>query len=257
MSGMRRAQPRAHGAGALASSPWVVVATGVLVMVVLLIVALASYRSRGPAFEARPADPVPAYSLPGSGGTDRAPVAANLPEPVVPGLTPRRTDPLPVELPADVVGGDPSGGGGAVSSPPDGVVVPPDDPGAPPAPPAPQATPPAPPAPPSSPMTGRFSVRDSWNNEAFIGEVLLHNRDRVARPWTVRLVPPAGSRLVTSWVEGAPQGTPRMSGGVFTYTSGVNVAPGASVPLRFHFENTGGSIRPSRCTVDGVACSGL
>ncbi|MEV4847378.1 cellulose binding domain-containing protein [Micromonospora matsumotoense] len=254
MSGMRRAQPRAHGAGALASSPWVVVATGVLVMVVLLIVALASYRSRGPAFEAGPADPAPTYSLPGSGETDRAPVAANLPEPAVPGLTPRRTDPLPVELP--VVGGDPSGGGGAVPPPAD---PPPADGGAAPAP-APTTPPPAapaPPAPPSSPMTGRFSVLDSWNNEAFIGEVLLRNRDRVARPWTVRLVPPAGSRLVTSWVEGAPQGSSRMSGGVFTYTSGVNVAPGATVPLRFHFENTGGSIRPSRCTVDGVACSGL
>ncbi|OWV04017.1 hypothetical protein B5D80_21125 [Micromonospora wenchangensis] len=256
MSGMRRAQPRAHGAGALASSPWVVVATGVLVMVVLLIVALASYRSRGPAFEARPADPLPTYSLPGSGATNPARVAANLPEPVVPGLTPRRTDPPPVEVPVVVVPGGPSGGDDVPTPSAGGVVPPPGDPGGG----QPRPTTPAPPppaAPPSSPVTGRFSVRDSWNNEAFIGEVLLYNRDRVSRPWTVRLVPPPGSRLVTSWVEGAPQGTPRMSGGVFTYTSGVNVGPGASVPLRFHFENTGGSIRPSRCTVDGVPCSGL
>ncbi|MFI9641511.1 cellulose binding domain-containing protein [Micromonospora sp. NPDC051925] len=252
MSGMRRAQPRAHGAGALASSPWVVVATGVLVMVVLLIVALASYRGRGPAFDARPVDPAPTYSLPELGTTNPARVAANLPEPVVPGLTPRRTDPPLVELPADVVPDEPAAGGDALPPPAGGVVPPPADGGAA----QPRPTTPPPP-PPSSPMSGRFSVLDSWNNEAFIGEVLLRNGDRVSRPWTVRLVPPAGSRLVTSWVEGAPQGSPRMSGGVFTYTSGVDVGPGATVPFRFHFENTGGSIRPSRCTVDGTACSGL
>lgn len=255
---MRRAQPRTHGAGALASSPWIVVAAGVLVMVVLLIVASASYRSRGPAFEASPADPAPTYSLPGSGATNPARVAANLPEPVVPGLTPRRTDLPPVELPADVVPGEPATGGDALPPPAGGVVPPPPVAGGA-AQPRPTTPPPAPapPPPPSSPVTGRFRVMDSWNNEAFIGEVLLYNRDRVSRSWTVRLVPPAGSRLVTSWVEGAPQGSSRMSGGVFTYTSGVDVGPGTSVPLRFHFENTGGSIRPSRCTVDGVACSGL
>lgn len=256
---MRRAQPRAHGAGALASSPWVVVGTGVLVMVVLLIVALASYRSRGPAFDARPVDPMPTYPLSESTATNPARVAANLPEPVVPGLTPRRTDlPPPGGLPDDVVPGVPSTGGEAVPPPAGEVVLPsPGDGDVPPPRPTTAPPPPPPPPPPSSPMSGRFRVMDSWNNEAFIGEVLLYNRDRVSRPWTVRLVPPPGSRLVTSWVEGAPQGSSRMSGGVFTYTSGVNVGPGASVPLRFHFEHTGGSIRPSRCTVDGVACSGL
>jgi hypothetical protein len=89
----------------------------------------------------------------------------------------------------------------------------------------------------------------------FIGEVRLTNADSTARGWTVRLVFPAG-RLVTSWVEGAEQGRASVSGDVFTYTSGVDLAAGASVPLRFHYEGTG-TTRPAQCAVDGAACSGL
>ncbi|MEU5943780.1 hypothetical protein ABZ807_32555 [Micromonospora sp. NPDC047548] len=48
-----------------------------------------------------------------------------------------------------------------------------------------------------------------------------------------------------------------MSGGVLTYTSGVDLDGGTSVPLRFHFERTGGNTRPSGCAVDGAGCAGL
>ena len=70
----------------------------------------------------------------------------------------------------------------------------------------------------------------------------------------MRLVFPTG-RLVTSWVDGAKQGRPGVSGDVFTYVSGVDLAAGASVPLRFHYENTG-TTRPAQCRVDGAPCSG-
>ncbi|WP_406043000.1 hypothetical protein OG799_03455 [Micromonospora sp. NBC_00898] len=60
-------------------------------------------------------------------------------------------------------------------------------------------------------------------------------------------------RLVTSWVDGAEQGGGGFSDGVLTYGSGVDLAAGASVPLRFHFEDTG-TTRPASCT---VGCAGL
>ncbi|MEH0845876.1 cellulose-binding protein [Micromonospora sp. CPCC 205711] len=170
--------------------------------------------------------------LPGLPPMSPSRVAATLPAPVVPGLSPRRTDqPSPAGLPT------------AATPPPassaSGVALPP-------------ARPPAPPP----PVTGRYQVLDDYG-DSFIGEVLLSNADGRPRPWTVRLVPPAGSGLVTSWLEGAPQGSARMADGVFAYTSGVDLAGGASVPLRFHFEHTGGETRPSACAVDGAACAGL
>ncbi|NYF60187.1 cellulose binding domain-containing protein [Micromonospora purpureochromogenes] len=228
MSGTRRRTPR--GATALASSPWVVVATGVVVMVVLLVVALTASRSREPGTGARPDDLPATVALPDlpSGSPSQAAVA--LPAPMVPGLSPRRSDPPPVPTPG---GPSTSSAGGAGAQP--GSV---------------------PPAPPPSPVTGRYRVVETFDG-GFIGEVLLANAAARPRPWAVRLVPPAGSRLVTSWVEGAPQGSARMSDGVFTYTSGVDLEGGASVPLRFHIEHNGGDTRPSGCTVDGTACAGL
>ncbi|MEH1059427.1 hypothetical protein V6U89_29995 [Micromonospora sp. CPCC 206171] len=103
----------------------------------------------------------------------------------------------------------------------------------------------------------RLSRAQVVRSREFIGEVLLTNAAAGPRPWTVRLVPPAGSRLVTSWVEGAPQGSARMSDGVFTDTSGVDLDSREVRPLWFHFEQTGGNPRPSGCTVDGAACAGL
>ncbi|SCF07156.1 Cellulose binding domain-containing protein [Micromonospora purpureochromogenes] len=229
MSGTRRRAPR--GATALASSPWVVVATGVVVMVILLVVALTASRSREPGTGARPGDLPATVALPDLPSESPSQAAVALPAPVVPGLSPRRSDP-PVPTPD---GGPASAAGGAGAQP--GPV-------------------PSPPAPPPSPVTGRYRVMEAFDG-GFIGEVLLANAAARPRPWTVRLVPPAGSRLVTSWVEGAPQGSARMSDGVFTYTSGVDLDGGASVPLRFHIEHNGGDIRPSGCTVDGTACAGL
>ncbi|MGW4297576.1 cellulose binding domain-containing protein, partial [Micromonospora chersina] len=72
----------------------------------------------------------------------------------------------------------------------------------------------------------------------FIGEVRLVNTSGTARGWTVRLTFPRG-RLVTAWVSGAEQGSGDFTDGVFTYRSGVDLAPGASVALQFHFEQTG------------------
>ncbi|MGY0005900.1 cellulose binding domain-containing protein [Micromonospora sp. I033] len=89
----------------------------------------------------------------------------------------------------------------------------------------------------------------------FIGEVRLVNTADGARGWTVRLTFPRG-RLVAAWVSGAEQGSGGFTDGVFTYRSGADLAPGASVALQFHFEHTG-TTRPTSCTVDGAGCSGL
>ncbi|WP_244295272.1 cellulose binding domain-containing protein [Micromonospora orduensis] len=89
----------------------------------------------------------------------------------------------------------------------------------------------------------------------FIGEVLIVNASGVRRGWTVRFEFSAGGRLVTTWVEGVPQGTVRQFDGGFTYVSGVDVPPGGSAALRFHLERA--SVTPRGCTVDGVRCSGF
>ncbi|GAB3189843.1 cellulose binding domain-containing protein [Micromonospora palomenae] len=227
MSGTRRRSSRA--ATALASSPWLLVATGVVVMVVLLVVALAASRGREPE-TARPADLPATVALPDlpSSPPSRAPVA--LPAPGAPQLTPRRSDPPPGPTPS----GHPASSAAGRDARPEST----------------------PPPPPPSPVTGRYRVVNSFDG-GFIGEVLLANAAAGPRPWTVRLVLPAGSRVASSWVEGAPQGTSRMSDGVFTYASGVDLDGGASVALRFHLEHTGENTRPSECAVDGAACAGL
>lgn len=228
MSGTRRRSSRA-AAVALASSPWLLVATGVVVMVVLLVVALTASRGREPE-TARPADLPATVALPDlpSSPPSRAPVA--LPAPGAPQLTPRRSDPPPGPTPS----GHPASSAAGRDTRPES----------------------APPPPPPSPVTGRYRVMEAWD-DGFIGEVRLANAAAGPRPWEVRLMPPVGSRVASSWVEGAPQGSSRVSDGVFTYTSGVDLDGGASVALRFHLEHTGENTRPSGCTVDGAACAGL
>ncbi|WP_346533131.1 cellulose binding domain-containing protein [Micromonospora sp. DPT] len=224
MSGTRHRSSRA--AMALASSPWLLVATGVVVMVMLLVVALAASRGREPE-TARPADLPATMALPDlpSSPPSRAPVA--LPAPGAPQLTPRRSDAPPGPTPSGRPASSAAGRDARPESPP-----------------------------PPSPVTGRYRVMEAWD-DGFIGEVLLTNAAAGPRPWTVRLVLPAGSRVASSWVEGAPQGTSRTSDGVFTYTSGVDLDGGASVALRFHLEHDGENTRPSECAVDGAACAGL
>ncbi|MEU5531607.1 cellulose binding domain-containing protein [Micromonospora chersina] len=230
MSGTRRVRP-SPGA-AIASSPWIIVSIGVIVMVVLLVVALGSVRGRRTFAEAPP--PAPTMSLPelppttpaastASGQVARPTTSAA--GPVVPGLSPRST-----VLPARPTPSPPAGTGTA-------------RPGGPPA-----------PAPPAPPVTGRYGVVNSFDG-GFIGEVRLVNTAGTARGWTVRLTFPRG-RLVAAWVSGAEQGSGDFTDGVFTYRSGVDLAPGASVPLQFHFEQTG-TTKPTSCAVDGAACSGL
>ncbi|MEE3917779.1 hypothetical protein V2I01_00715 [Micromonospora sp. BRA006-A] len=81
--------------------------------------------------------------------------------------------------------------------------------------------------------------------------MLLVNTARTPHGWTVRATFPGG-RLVTAWVEGAEQGVFGFDDGVFTYRSGFDLAPGQSVPVRFHIERAG--TRPVSCTVDRSPC---
>ncbi|QLQ36827.1 cellulose binding domain-containing protein [Micromonospora robiginosa] len=230
MSRTRRAAP--SPGSAITSSPWVLVATGVIVMVVLLVVALGSVRGRRTFPTQGPTDP--AMSLPGlpvAPATSPAvtgQASSPVTRPVAPGLSPRSTV-LPARPTPAASTGSPRGDVRPAS----------------PAPP--------PPAPPSA-VTGRYGVVSTFDG-GFIGEVLLANTGRSARGWTVRLTFPQG-RLVTAWVEGAEQGRFGFEGGVFTYRSGVDLAAGASVPVRFHFERTG-TTRPDSCAVDGATCAGL
>ncbi|MFE9960584.1 cellulose binding domain-containing protein [Micromonospora sp. NPDC005299] len=226
MSGTRRARP-SPGA-AITSSPWIVVSIGVIVMVVLLVVALGAVRGRRTFAEPPPPDPtmslpqVPVTTPSAPGATTRPPASAA--GPVVPGLSPRST-----VLPARPT---PRPSPSAVSP----------------------SSRPAPPPPAPSPVTGRYGVVSSFDG-GFVGEVRLVNTAATARGWTVRLAFPRG-RLVAVWVSGAEQGDGRFTDGVLTYESGVDLAPGASVALQFHFERTG-TTRPSSCAVDGATCSGL
>ncbi|WP_243715298.1 cellulose-binding domain-containing protein [Micromonospora sp. KC207] len=90
---------------------------------------------------------------------------------------------------------------------------------------------------------------------AFIGEVLVRNVSRSSQGWTVRMTFPYAN-LVTAWIEGAPQGRISRSGDTWTFTSGVDLNPGASVPLRFHYDRTRAT-RPTACTVGVAGCSGI
>ncbi|MEU1689975.1 cellulose binding domain-containing protein [Micromonospora sp. NPDC005707] len=228
MPGTRRARP-SPGA-AVTSSPWIVVSIGVVVMVVLLVVALGSVRGRRTFAEPPPPDPtmslpqVPVTTPTAPGGTTRPPASAA--GPVVPGLSPRST-----VLPARPTPRPSPSAGGPGSRP---------------------AAAPPPAAPPA--VTGRYGVVSSFDG-GFVGEVRLVNTTGAARGWTVRLAVPR-SRLVAVWVSGAEQGSGGFNDGVLTYRSGVDLAPGASVALQFHFEQRRAT-RPSSCTVDGAACSGL
>ncbi|MFI7215186.1 cellulose binding domain-containing protein [Micromonospora maritima] len=222
----RTRRPGSSPGAAITSSPWVLVAIGVIVMVVLLVVALGSVRDRRTFPAAGPSDP--AMSLPGLPASTSAPSGvpsappSTAARPVVPGLSPRSTV-LPAAPTSVAPTGSPRGGGR-----------------------------PAPPPPPSA-VTGRYAVVNSFDG-GFIGEVRLVNAGDAAQGWTVRLTFPGG-RLVTAWVQGAEQGTFGFADGVFTYRSGVDLAAGASVPVQFHIERAGS--RPASCTVDGVTCAGL
>lgn len=224
----RTRRPGPQPGAAMASSPWILVAAGVVVMVVLLVVALGSVRGRSTFPAAGPADPVmslPHVPLTPTAVTPTGPSPVSATAAVVPGLSPRST-----VLPARPTPAAPTPS-------PRGVARP--------------VLPPTPPPTPPSAVTGRYSVPSVFDG-GFIGEVLLVNTARTSRGWTVRAVFPGG-RLVTAWVEGAEQGVFRFDDGVFTYRSGFALAPGQSLPVRFHIERAGA--RPVSCTVDGTPCA--
>ncbi|WP_410816077.1 cellulose binding domain-containing protein [Micromonospora sp. 050-3] len=226
MSGMRRVPRPPHGPVAIATSPWIVVGAGVVVMVVLLIVALGAYRGRSPAPDGAqpPALPVPSAVVAPSVAT-----SVPSPAPVLPGISGRASG-----LPPSAAAGSgsptvgPTGKPTATRSPSRAA----------------QGQP---------AMTGRYRVVQSFDG-GFIGEVAMVNTSARSRGWTVRLEF-SGGRLVTAWVEGVPQGTVRQSDNGFTYVSGVEVSPGGSVSLRFHMERA--SHTPRECTVDGARCNGF
>ncbi|MET7962883.1 cellulose binding domain-containing protein [Micromonospora zamorensis] len=224
MSGMRRFLRLSPGPVAIVSSPWIVVGAGVVVMVVLLFVALGTYREPDPAPDGASAPP--ALPLPSAEVAPSEPAPASSPAGALPGLSarasglpPSAATPSPSVAPS--VGS--TGGPTATRSPSRAAV------------------------------TGRYRVVQSFDG-GFIGEVSMVNASARSRGWTVRLEF-SGGRFVTAWVEGVPQGTVRQSDDGFTYVSGVDVRPGGSVSLRFHMERT--SSTPRLCTVDGVRCGGL
>ncbi|MGC5322565.1 cellulose binding domain-containing protein [Micromonospora arida] len=228
MSGMRRVPRPPHGPVAIATSPWIVVGAGVVVMVVLLIVALGAYRGRSPAPDG--AQP-PALPVPSAVVAPSVPTSVPSPVSVLPGISGRASG-----LPPSATVGSPS------VDPTVGQI------GKPTATRSPSRAAPVQPA-----MTGRYRVVQSFDG-GFIGEVAMLNTSGRSRGWTVRLEF-SGGRLVTAWVEGVPQGTIRQSDDGFTYVSGVEVSPGGSVSLRFHLERSPST--PRECTVDGVRCNGL
>ncbi|MFC0003086.1 cellulose-binding protein [Micromonospora siamensis] len=246
MSGTRRV--RSGAASVVSSSPWVLVSIGVIVMVVLLLVALGAYRGRAPGGAALPrADatmPLPELPPSSAGSGPASPstggVSATPPPAALPGLSPRSSVPPVVRTATPL---PPANGGTVGAAPATGPAAP--------------STPAAPePVPPSTPpvVTGRYQVLETFD-DAFIGEVLVSNAAGEPRAWTVRLTFPVGE-LVTAWIEGAPQGGVGRSGDTWTFTSGEDLVAGASVPLRFHFERTGGATSPSGCSVDDTPCTG-
>ncbi|MFV2116203.1 cellulose binding domain-containing protein [Micromonospora sp. LOL_025] len=228
MSGTRRTSSKSYGTTAIASSPWIVVSVGVAVMVVLLAIALGTYRGRGPAFDAQPgpplptvglADPEPSATSPTATRSPRAPATSSGRSTVRP--TPTRSTPARSSAPPS-----PTPSGSEETS-----LV-------------------APPSSSASALTGRYRVVESYA-DGFVGEVLVSNASSTGRGWTARLTFP-GARLGSAWIEGAPQGTAQRIDDGFTYRSGGDLPGGASATLRFYVQGT--QSRPASCTVDGGAC---
>ncbi|GIJ42281.1 cellulose binding domain-containing protein [Micromonospora andamanensis] len=229
MSGMRRA-PRQfppHGSTAVASSPWILVSIGVVIMVVLLIIAAGAYRGPGPDFQPVPPGQPPVAAAPIPERASSAGREASVPPSLaVPGLSPRRTDP---------------------PSPTATTPAPPA------AEPSRTTAPPSPAPPPPAPIDARYQVLQTFQG-GFIAEVLIRNTSRSDQEWVARVEYPGG-RVVTAWLEGVPQGTFSGAGGTLTYRSGPELAAGSSVYLRFHIESA--DPRPASCRVSGRACRGL
>ncbi|MFJ8582979.1 cellulose binding domain-containing protein [Micromonospora sp. NPDC093277] len=228
--GTRRVRP-SPGA-TIISSPWIVVSIGVIVMVVLLVVALGAARGRRTYADGTPPEPVmPLPELSTAATTSSPPRPDGTPVPR--GPSPESPVVLPGRPTPSLSAGATAGSRAAPSSA---------------APPAARIASSEP-----SPVTGRYREVERFHG-GFIGEVLLVNSGDRPSGWTVTLSFPRG-RLTSSWVESAEQGTASFADGVFTYRSRVDLAPGASVALRFHIEKTGDS-QPASCLVGTMECAG-
>ncbi|BCL12743.1 cellulose binding domain-containing protein [Micromonospora sagamiensis] len=222
MAGRRRAR---NGSTAGLLSPWAVVSVGVLVMVVLLGVALGTVVSSRPsAAPGPPPEPGPLPALSASSfaaSRSAAPTASRTVRPSrTPSASPSRTvSPTPSRSPSPTA----ASSGPAVNQQPSPAQV-----------------------------TGTYRPVETYDG-AFIGEVRLTNLSTAPRSWTVRVEVP-GARLVSAWTEGTAQAGSSGSRGTFTFTSGADLAPGASASLRFHLRDTGTATRPTSCTVDGAPC---
>lgn len=219
-------------------APWLIVGSGVGVMIVLFVAALTGLPGgRDGTTAGRPGfSPAWPFGVEAAQSTDD--VDASTPPPTsapaavssTPGhvpTPPRRTTPPPTTKPAPttVAAATPSPSGSSLPVQQSGI-------------------------------TGRYRVIASFDT-SFQGEVLVANTGRMARHWTVELrFPENVGPLWNHWVESAPQATVRQSGNRYVFTSTAPLAPGASVRLRFQLARSGKGNLPIECRASGAPCTG-
>ncbi|WP_229830090.1 cellulase family glycosylhydrolase [Actinoplanes ianthinogenes] len=105
---------------------------------------------------------------------------------------------------------------------------------------------------PASAEAAAFTVTNSWDS-GYQGEITVSNgSSSTIGTWKVELTLPAGSTIAQSW-----NTTPAVSGQTITFTPAgwnASIAGGASTSFGFVVNGTG---RPTACTVNGQACTGL
>lgn len=227
-------------------APWVVVLSGLAVMVVIFLVAAGCVPMQTRAIGEPPPTVVPESEPEPEPRVAASPPAVNTGGQLVAAAPPPSGEAVLRPAPSS-----PAPSTSAVMPPsPAGPTHRPVEP--------PRATKPAPPrtpAPPADPdVVGRYRVLQQFG-DGFIAEVLVVNTSRRDRDWTVTVrFPDNVGRLYAAWVEGAPQATVRRSGREYVFTSSVPVGAHSSVPLRFHFERHGRGTTPQRCLANGAPC---
>ncbi|MFC3500242.1 cellulose binding domain-containing protein [Micromonospora krabiensis] len=205
-------------------------------MLVLMVVALGTYRGRGPTVEVPPGPHVALPLVPPSGTAEPDASATD----AAPGPTARPSSTVSARPSRSSVG--PSASNPVPTTSPSRSAVPTVT----------QRASTAPAAPPS--MTGQYDVEQRFSG-GFIGEVKVSNVSGSRSSWTVEL-DFSGKRIIAAWVTNTGQGTLRRGDdGVYTYRSGVDLDPGASARLQFHVDSS--STTPARCVVNGTGCTGL
>ncbi|MFI1988776.1 cellulase family glycosylhydrolase [Actinoplanes sp. NPDC020271] len=105
---------------------------------------------------------------------------------------------------------------------------------------------------PASAEAASFTVTNAWSS-GYQGEVTVSNPSSSSiSTWKVELTLPSGSTVGQAW-----NATLAASGQTFTFTPAgwnASIAAGASAGFGFLVNGTG---RPTSCTVNGVACTGL